>query len=186
MLIEIKNIFTKKLIYALDCENNTIKLTVKTAIELKVNLSEANMSGADLSGANLSDANLFGAYMSGADLSGANLSGANLSGSDLSGADLSWADLSWANLYGADLSEANLSGANLSWANGNNKEIKTIQTGIYIVNYTETDMQIGCKNYLISDWFNFNDKEIKKIDGSKALDFWKKWKPILKQIMDIE
>ena len=176
MLIEIKNRFTGKLIYSLDCENNTIKLTVKAAIELKIDLSMADLSWADLSWANLSGANLYKA-----DLSWANLSGANLSM-----ADLSWANLSWANLYGANLYGANLYKADLSWVNGNNKEIKTIQTGIYIVNYTETTMQIGCKNYLISDWFKFNDEEIKYMDGNKAINFWKKWKPILKQIMEIE
>jgi uncharacterized protein YjbI with pentapeptide repeats len=156
MLIEIKNRFTGKLIYSLDCENNTIKLTVKTAIKLKVNLFEANLSWANLSGANLS------------------------------WVDLSGSNLSWANLSGANLSWVDLSGSNLSWANGNNKEIKTIHTGFYIINYTKTHMQIGCQKHLISDWFKFTDSEINGMDEEKALNFWKKWKPILKQIMEIE
>jgi uncharacterized protein YjbI with pentapeptide repeats len=135
MLIEIKHRFNNNAIFSHYCDNNTVKLTLEIAIELKVNLS--------------------GTY------------------------------LSWANLSGANLSWANLSGTDLSDATGNNSIIKTIQTGEYIINYTKEIMQIGCKNYSITEWFNFTDDEINDMDGKKALDFWNKWKPILKQIMEI-
>jgi hypothetical protein len=150
------------------------------------NLRYADLSYADLSFTNLSSANLRYANLRYADLRYANLRYADLSFTDLSYADLSFTDLRYANLRYADLSYADLSYANLRSANlryavGNSKQIKTLQTETYVVTYTNTVMAIGCKQYSIKEWKNFKDREIKKMD-SKALEFWKKWKPILKKI----
>ena len=140
-----------------------------------------------------SRADLYGANLSGANLSRANLSGANLSRADLYGADLSRADLSRANLYdanlyGADLSRANLSGANLYGANlrcmGNMNNIKTIQADIWQVGYTHDTLQIGCQRHLIAEWQAFSDEEIRRMD-SQALTWWKIWKPILMNIIEV-
>jgi uncharacterized protein YjbI with pentapeptide repeats len=144
----------------------------------EANLSEANLSEADLSGADLYRANLYGA----------NLYGTNLSWANLSGADLYRADLSRANLYRADLSGANLSGVNLYGANlwntiGNGKEIKTIQTNRYIVTYTKDRIQIGCKNYSHSEWFNFSDEEIDVMDRD-ALEWWNLNKGFIKMAIE--
>jgi hypothetical protein len=152
------------------------------------NLSGASLSRANLRGADLSDANLSGADLSDASLSGANLSGADLSGADLSDANLSGASLSRANLRGADLSDANLSGASLSGASlrstiGNQGQIITIQTDVWQIVYTSDVMQIGCQRHSINDWLVFSDDHISKMD-SKALEFWKKWKPILVLILE--
>ena len=122
MKIEIKSIYTDKVLFSHEQNNNLFKITLELAIKAKADLSGAYLSGANLSGADLSGAYLYGANLSVADLSGANLSGAylsvaNLSKTNLSGANLSKANLSKANLYGADLSKTNLSGANLSKAN---------------------------------------------------------------------
>jgi hypothetical protein len=46
-------------------------------------------------------------------------------------------------------------------------------------------MFIGCQKHKISDWFLFDDEQISSMHID-ALKFWKKWKPILKLIMDIE
>ena len=123
-----------------------------------------------------------------ADLRGADLSGTDLSGTDLSGADLRGADLSRADLYRADLRlaylrGADLRGANLSWAIGNNLEIRTIQTGFYVVVMTADIMAIGCEQHLIADWMSFDDARILQMDGKKAFAFWRKWKPILQAIL---
>ena len=127
--MKIKSRFSGTILF--ESANETIKLTLQSAMQTRADLSWANLSGADLSSADLSRANLYGVNLSRADLYGANLSranlsranlyGANLSGADLSGANLSsadlyGADLSWANLSGADLSSADLSGADLSGA----------------------------------------------------------------------
>ncbi len=118
---------------------------------------------------------------------------ANLSRANLSRANLSRADLSGANLYGADLSDANLSRANLSRADlyganlrcmGNMKNIKTIQADIWQVGYTHDTLQIGCQRHLISEWQAFSDEQIGRMD-SQALAWWKIWKPILMNIIEV-
>ena len=142
----------------------------------RANLAEANLARAYLEGTYLE-----GAYLAGAYLARANLAGANLTRANLAGAYLAEANLAEANLARAYLTRANLAGANLAEASGNNKEIKTIQADLWIINYTESVIQIGCKNYTIEEWFDFSDEIIKKMDA-KALEFWKKWKPILELI----
>jgi len=172
----------------------------KRANLIGAELINTNLSGANLSYANLIDANLEGANLRGANLIGVDLSRANLRGVDLRYAILSYADLEGANLRGANLIGANLRGANLVGANligvdligvdlsgydlfntiGDGSYIQTIQTGEYHINITDTNIQIGCKNYSKSEWMAFTDKEILEMDGRKALTFWKKWKNILK------
>jgi hypothetical protein len=114
MVIEIKNRWNGDVIFSHECENNTISMTVKKALNSYANLSGANLSYANLSRANLSDADLSDANLSRADLSDADLSRADLYRADLSRADLSDANLSRANLSDANLSRANLSRADLS------------------------------------------------------------------------
>jgi uncharacterized protein YjbI with pentapeptide repeats len=152
-------------------EFGSLKLCVTAAVEASANLRGADLSGAYLRGADLRCACLRDADLSGACLRDADLSGADLSGADLSGACLRGADLRCACLRGADLRDA-----------GNNAEIRLIQTGIYEVSYTSDVMQIGCKRFPITDWWNFSDEEIADMD-SRALVFWKVWKPLLQQII---
>ena len=111
------------------------------------------------------------AYLLGADLSSADLRGADLIGADLSDANLCGADLSSADLRGADLSGADLSGADLWDVTGNKKEIFTFQTNKYTVVIYQDRIQIGCKNFSQSEWFNFSDDEITEMD-SEALHWW--------------
>ena len=85
--IEIKNI-DGDVIFKHTAENNSITLTVETAVACGVSLANANLAGACLAGADLA----------GADLIGANLTDANLSCADLKGADLAGANISMANL----------------------------------------------------------------------------------------
>ena len=75
--IEIKSIFGQVL-FEYEKVNNTIKDTVKEAIQCGTNLCDA-----DLRGANLYGANLCGAYLYGANLRGANLCDAKLFDADL-------------------------------------------------------------------------------------------------------
>ena len=121
-------------------------------------------------------------------LRGANLIGANLSGASLGSANLSHANLSGADLRGADLSEADLCGANMNGISledtiGNKLQVKSLQLERYSIAYTALDLQIGCKVYDISQWWAFDDITIEQMDKG-ALDWWKKWKPILQQIIE--
>ena len=114
----------------------------------------------------------------------ANLEGANLYGANLNCANLEGANLNRANLNCANLEGANLNCASLNRANGNMKEIKSIKIETYAIAYTDIVMQIGCENHKIKDWFEFSDVQIIEMDGEKALKFWRKWKPILQQIIN--
>ncbi len=136
-----------------------------------------DLSGADLSGADLSYANLRDANLRDANLRDATLRYAGLSGADLRDADLIDADLQYAFLHGVDLR-----GTDLQDAIGNGREVKTVQTNLWIVTYTADIMQIGCEQHAIEDWWGFDDATISDMN-SKALEWWKAWKPILQQII---
>ena len=90
-------------------------------------------------------------------------SGANLIDANLRGADFSGANLIDANLEGEVLTKAPVWVLNLKWP----------------VLITEEYMRIGCQRYIIDEWKNFNDDQI-KVMASEALEFWHKWKaPLL-------
>ncbi len=148
------------------------------------NLSDANLSDANLRYANLSDANLRYANLRNANLRYANLSDANLSDANLRYANLSDANLRYANLSDANLRYANLRNANLRYAIGNKSHIKSIQLEKYDICYTSGTMQIGCQSHKIKSWFKFTDEQISNMDCG-ALDWWIKWKDIIKNIIEI-
>ena len=145
--------------------------------------SRANLDGANLTRANLYGANLYGADLYGANLDGANLTRANLDGANLTRANLYGANLTRANLTGANLTGANLYGANLTGASGNLNHLKSILCETYPVTYTSEAIQIGCQRHKIEEWWGFDDAQILKMDGEKALDWWRIWKPLLLQII---
>lgn len=162
------------------------------------NLSGVDLSGANLEGVNFEGANLYSvnlkrtnlkeANLSWANLLWANLEGANLSGANLSDVDLSGANLSFAALIRADLTLSNLHGANLDGAKlrettGNMKHVKSIFCEILPVTYTAEIMHIGCERHSIEDWWSFDDRRIIEMGGKEALEWWRKWKPILQQII---
>ena len=167
---------------------------IKTDADLsEADLRDAVLRGADLRGAILSGAILIGADLRGAVLRDAVLRGADLRGAILSGAILIGADLRDAVLRGADLREADLTGADLRnadlrravlWnAMGNGTHIRTIQTDLWAVVYTSEVIQIGCEQHSIADWWGFDDERVDAMDRS-ALEWWQRWKPILKQIIE--
>ena len=55
----------------------------------------------------------------------------------------------------------------------------------YNITATDNNLKIGCKNYSFEEWWNFTDKEIIAMDGKEALKWWRKWKPILQQILEV-
>ena len=85
-------------------------------------------------------------------------------------------------IYGETLSGANLSEANLSGTTGNMREIKSLHADIWAVAWTTEVLQIGCQQHSITDWWGFSDSEISAMD-TRALDWWKRWKPILQQLI---
>lgn len=143
-----------------------------------------SLRGPNLRGDSLRWANLRWANLSRADLSKADLSGANLTRSNLNGASLRGANLRWANLSGTYLNGADLSKVDLRWANGNNAEILSLQTGKYPITRTKEIMAIGCEQHSIEDWMAFDDTRIKRMDNG-ALKWWKVWKPIIQQWIEL-
>ena len=107
-------------------------------------------------------------------LEDANLIDVNLEGANLEGA----------NLEGANLRGANLIGANLRGANGNLKELKTMQIETYSISFTKDILQIGCKRFSHTEWKNFSNDEIEKMD-SQALSFWNKWKDFIFKAIEL-
>ena len=95
-----------------------------------------------------------------------------------------------ANLRGANLCDANLRDANLCYADlwscaGERNRIKSIfVSDVYAVTYTSESLQIGCQKHKISDWWEFNDRRIAKMDGKKPLSFWREWKDTIRMIIE--
>ena len=200
MKIEIKHRFSGAVIFTHDAEENSIKITVESAIKIHANLLGANLIGANLVEANLRCANLIGANLAGANLRCANLAGANLveanlAGANLAGANLAGANLRCANLIGANLVEANLIGANLDGAYLHGANLieanligATYGVGVEIginpifvnglkwpVYIFKSHIKIGCQIHRKTDWLAFDDSKISEMSPD-ALEFWTKWK----------
>jgi hypothetical protein len=140
-------------------------------VDIKDRITVTDLNGEDLRGADLRGADLSGANLRGANLRGANLNGAELSRADLRGAELSEASLRGTGMDGADLSEADVFSVAASEATGN-----------YMIFMTNTHLKIGCEFHTITDWIGFDESAISKMDGERAIEFWRIWKPILQQI----
>ena len=60
----------------------------------------------------------------------------------------------------------------------------TSNSSSYNITITQNHIKIGCQYHSKTAWFNFTDNEIAKMDGDKAVIWWKTWKPILISICD--
>lgn len=54
----------------------------------------------------------------------------------------------------------------------------------YPIFITDNHIQIDCEIHTFDEWKAFSDQEIIVMDGRKALSFWRKWKPIIFQIIE--
>ena len=161
----------------------------------RANLTDAVLTRANLRGANLTDAVLTCAVLTRADLTDADMRGANLTDADMRGANLTdavltravltRADLRGAVLRGANLTDANLTGAAYWDTTGDRRYIKSMQLERYSVVYTHDRLQVGCKQYAIEDWWSLDDDRIASMDPDCALEWWRKWKPVLQQVIEL-
>jgi hypothetical protein len=94
------------------------------------------------------------------------------------------ADLRYADLRYADLSSADLRSADLRYATGNMGEIKTLLLDTWQVVYTSEYLHIGCERHTITDWWGFDDARIARMEG-RALGWWKKYSPLIKQTIEL-
>ena len=173
MLIEIKNRYDSSVIFSHDVENNSIKLTLETAIKEKIDLKNANLSNAKLKYSNLRFADL-----SNVDFYHADLRDSDFSYADLSNTDLIDSFLNNSNFSNSALEGSNLNNANLESVIGNMIDIFSMQIEMYEIVFTKDILYIGCKKYTHKEWFDFDDKTIEKMD-LHALPFWKKYKDFI-------
>lgn len=108
---------------------------------------------------------------------------ADLRNMDLTNTNLSWTDLSEANLKKANLTDSNLENIYLYNTIGDGERIKTLDTGVHIINEYDDRLQIGRSNYTKKEWLEFNHNDIDIICSGEhdhqRLKFWKEWKPRL-------
>ena len=64
------------------------------------------------------------------------------------------------------------------------RHIKTMQVDEWAIGYTHDTLQIDCQRHLLSEWWAFSDEEISEM-GSRALAWWKVWKPIIMNIIEV-
>ena len=150
-------------------------LAARWAVKSKANLTGANLTGARLSGAELSGASLFQANLFRADLTLANLTEA----------DLTRASLSRADVEGTNLTGVNLTGVDFNGTTGVNDHIKCIQIDTYPITYTADVIQIGCQRHTHRKWAEFNDAQIRHMDGEKAVEWWARYKAWLFRTIEI-
>lgn len=85
-------------------------------------------------------------------------------------------------------SEKNLSGNARVYGDEIEKENDLINitsnTGAYNITIMPKHIKIGCQYHSKIAWFNFSDSEIEKMDGEKAVKWWRTWKPILQTICE--
>jgi hypothetical protein len=86
----------------------------------------------------------------------------------------------WANGE-ADGVRADLSGANLSGAKWRddiiiNRNPLVIAGLPYLVYILDQHMQIGCELHTLTEWGEFDDDRIARMDGVRARKFWDKFK----------
>lgn len=106
--------------------------------------------------------------------------------------DIEKQDVKAGDLGGYVEKEENLDGD--AWVYGNAQvygdkierraDVCNITNQQYNITITPLHIKIGCQYHAKKAWFNFTDKEIEKMDGQHAVDWWKVWKPILQQICE--
>jgi uncharacterized protein YjbI with pentapeptide repeats len=148
-------------------------------------LSNSDIQNANLEGADLSDLILRNANLSGANLRDADLSGTNLICVNFTNANLENANFKNSNLTGANLEGANLEGANFFNCLGNGKEIITVQTEFFNLNFRKSILNAGCATYTYDEWVNFTDDELYIIGKEDAVGFRKKYKDIVLTLKDM-
>lgn len=151
---------------------------------LGASLKNADLRLANMSHAVIEDASFFGALCYGANFAGtyafrANFHCANLGTASFVGATLRGARFTGANLGGVDFTKADIRGAI-----GNGKEMVSLQLERWPVVIVAGQMAIGCQQHSIAEWWGFSDRAINIMDECHALDWWKKWRPVLETVVE--
>jgi len=170
------------------CDAHEIWLADKTkgarANFYKYDISGLYFSDRNLTDANMTEANMTRANMARANMTRANMTRANMTDVDMTRANMTDVDMTEANMTRANMTRANMTEANMHGCIGNSRQIKSIFISAdYPITYTSTILQIGCKKFPISEWWDFNDAVIEGFEGG-ALALWKKHKGLIRQIIE--
>ncbi len=65
-------------------------------------------------------------------------------------------------------------------------DCRNITNEKYNITILPNSLQIGCQCHSQKKWWDFSDREIIEMGGKDGLNWWKKWKPILKAICEFE
>jgi uncharacterized protein YjbI with pentapeptide repeats len=165
-----------------EAENNSMKLTLESAVKADAdlffaslqgeNLVDADLSGGDFYNVNFAYANLVGANFQNSKIVDAAFYGANLCGANFSGADIKGFDFTGSNLHGANFISATLDGELLS------KPPLYLDNLTLPILITDSYLSIEFERHLIEHWRGLSEDDMYDMDI--AASFWKKWKtPIL-------
>ena len=141
------------------------------------NFMYADFMYADFSRTDFSDSDFRFADFMHVSFSDANFSNTSFSNANFSDADFSRANFRRANFRRANFMHADFMYADFRYVIGDGKLIKTTQARWDIVRVRDI-LAIGCKQYSVKEWEAFTDEEIKAMD-SRALHWWREWKPKL-------
>lgn len=153
----------------------------------RADFSDTDLSGLDLSNENLININFVDARLISTDFRNSKLNDSVFENAELSCANFSGSDLSSVNFIYSSLDKVNLSDTDLWNVIGNMVEIKSLQLERWAVVYTSDRLQISTENHSIQDWWSFSDERIAAItplNPSFSLEWWKKYKPLIKQIIE--
>ena len=138
----------------------------------EVDFSRCMLAHLTITNSILTDAQLVESSYIAANFTDSNLQGANCNSSSF---------------IGAILTGVNLTNVSLWNTIGNGEEIKSLQLEGWPIAYTAENLQIGCENHKINDWWEFSDCEISEMDDDDddALEWWYKYKDHIRKTIEL-
>lgn len=136
--------------------------------------TNSNMNGVSFYGSNLEEADF-----TNAELRNCIFDSINAKNAKFTNAEIEYSSFTFARLYGANFTHANLDGVI-----GDGLELFSIQTDPYPITVWRDVIQIGCQRHTIDTWKVLSDRQISSMDIG-ALDWWRKWKEPLLQIIEV-
>lgn len=147
-------------------------------------LEAAQLDGADFTDSDMLETNFYGSELTKADFTNAELRNCIFDNVFATSTNFTDADLSNASFMYARLYNANFTNASLDGVIGDGVELFSIQTNRYPVTVWKNVIQIGCQRHTIDTWKLLSDRQISSMDIG-ALDWWRKWKEPLLQIVEV-
>jgi len=143
-------------------------------------LMGASFENAVITHARFTNCNFFHANFKNAVLDACIFDKCDLRGANFEGARIHATTFWWSDLKGIRLKDTSL--RNII---GDMKQIKSMTWDNYSVVYTHNMLQIDSERHSIEDWWKFDDSEIIRMLGFDGLAWWKKWKDLIRQTIEL-